>query len=434
MRSLAGYCQSIQKSSNVDPSLLNYPLSDDVLDTQNEVSADAELNSLAERGSTNPNANPYEAIANSLIRLTPVNDYIKSRDIPERVLTINVATLYRNNFPVISCSAEFLHAQLSSAAIGQIFEVGIKKVLMSNGYCRGLSFSSWLKTGDCIRPRDEPVPVFDCRGPFKLSSYHTCPASKVDPENGSIVLMIFTLNRYRELSYNITSYNIQVVLQLADLPSDEDGEKPATPLPAYLMSLEPVGVTGIVDTKNVFAVQEDDDTAEKFFSFSCLGSKLYCNLLLVLFSSGSAALASLADRGGSTIHHLWRTEGSADNDLTVEPHLYWAWPDNSYALRPSSPSTASRDEQMIIGSTSSYQFEEVPPLLMYRQEADSEAIHALLFEEGINTQFNRRLLADIFRYIANELNRAVPNENLRELAANMTYLLWSSDANNLGLG
>ncbi|KAK0470898.1 hypothetical protein IW261DRAFT_1572585 [Armillaria novae-zelandiae] len=319
---------------------------DDLLDVEDDVSADAGLKATSvENPASSSNDNPYTTIANSIIHLTPVNDYIKSRDIPERVPTVNVAKLYRNNYPVISQlmhiafapSKDYLmnislidpddfmiHSDCvirtslvaqsffmlgsvvysdlfgtttskqiciqplhclwprTAAAIGHIFGLGIKKVLMNNGFRQGLSFTSWLKSGDfhgsgstipvngkrhgpAIRSRDEPVPIFDCHGPFKLSSYHTCPTSMVDPENGSIVLVIFTLNRYRELSYNVASYNVQVILQLADPPSDNDADKPTTPLPPYLTSMEPIGVKGSVDTENVFALAEDDDVSEKVY-------------------------------------------------------------------------------------------------------------------------------------------------------------------------
>ncbi|PBL01582.1 hypothetical protein ARMGADRAFT_1071125 [Armillaria gallica] len=276
------------------------------------------------------NANPYQDVIDNLIQLTRVNDYLKSRDIPERVLTVDVAALYRNNLPVISRimqiafapSKDFLvnlalidpgefslhgerivHGSLVSqsffmigsvvysdlfglttskqiciqplhclwphmaAAIGRIFGIGAKRVLMNNGFRRGLSFTSWFKNyeskapapfvpvngkqhGPSVRPRDEPVPVFDCRARFKLSAYHLSPPIKVDPENGSIVLVIFT-----------------VVLRLADPPNDSDGEKPETPLLTYLTPLEPIGIVGTNTDENVFAVKydEQDDPAEKLY-------------------------------------------------------------------------------------------------------------------------------------------------------------------------
>ncbi|KAK0431282.1 hypothetical protein EV421DRAFT_1743266 [Armillaria borealis] len=123
------------------------------------------------------------------------------------------------------------------------------------------------KSSLAIHPRDEPVPVFDCRARFKLSAYHLSPANKVDPENGSIVLVIFTVGRYKELSYSVASYNVQVVLRLADPPKDFDGEKPETPLPTYLTPLEPIGILGTNADENVFAVKydEQDDPAEKLY-------------------------------------------------------------------------------------------------------------------------------------------------------------------------
>ncbi|KAK0479749.1 hypothetical protein IW261DRAFT_1564404 [Armillaria novae-zelandiae] len=296
---------------------------------------------------TDLNTNPYRDVANNLVQLTRVNDYLKSRDIPEQVPTVDIAAMYRNNYPIISTSrvmhiafapskdcltnlalidpddysvhservvratvvprsffmlGSVVYSDLfglstakqiciqplhflwprTAAAIGHVFEVGPKKVLMNNGYRRGLSFTSWLKSsetstatpdipvngkrhGPAIRPRDQPVPVFDCRGPFKLSSYHTCPADNVDPENGSIVLIIFTLGRYKELGYNVVSYNVQVVLRLADTPSDDDGKKPVVPLPAYLTSLEPVGVIGVSETENVFIDDGEDDSTENVY-------------------------------------------------------------------------------------------------------------------------------------------------------------------------
>ncbi|SJL16366.1 uncharacterized protein ARMOST_19888 [Armillaria ostoyae] len=296
-----------------------------------------------------PNANPYQDVAESLVQLTRVNDYIKSRDIPKRVPTVDVAALYRNNWPVIrrimhiafapsknylvnlalvdpadfsmhsdrvirttimsqsfSMIGSVVYSDLfglttskqlciqplhflwprTAAAIGQIFSVGAKRILMNNGYRRGLSFTSWFRNNESkapdpgpyvpvtgkrhslsIRPRDQPVPVFDCRAPFKLSAYHLCPADKVDPENGSIVLVIFTLGQYKKLNYNVASYNIQVVLRLANPPSGTDGEKPETPLPTYLTPLEPIGISGDHEDENVFATKDDenDDAAERVY-------------------------------------------------------------------------------------------------------------------------------------------------------------------------
>ncbi len=111
------------------------------------------------------------------------------------------------------------------------------------------------------------VPVFDCRGSFKLSSYHAKPPIKVDPEDGSIVLVIFKIRRYKEISYSVASYNVQVVLHLADPPTDSDGEKPSTPLPTYLHDLKPIGVIGSDDGEDLFAVNEntEDDPAENVY-------------------------------------------------------------------------------------------------------------------------------------------------------------------------
>lgn len=224
-----------------------------------------------------------------------------------------------------------------AAAIGQIFGIGAKQVLMNNGFWRGLSFMSWFKNNECecnaevycipltrLQLRHQPhlslsmennmdrvrrppvfmnknqldeifpsclsswqarwvftvwvtdmktdirsniVPVFDCWARFKLSVYHLSPPIKVDPENGSIVLVIFTVGQYKELSYSVASYNVQVVLRLADPPNDSDGEKPETPLPTYLTPLEPIGIVGTNTDENVFTVKYDkqDDPTEKLY-------------------------------------------------------------------------------------------------------------------------------------------------------------------------
>lgn len=47
------------------------------------------------------NANPYQDVIDNLIQLTRVNDYLKSRDILERVPTVDITALYRNNLPII---------------------------------------------------------------------------------------------------------------------------------------------------------------------------------------------------------------------------------------------------------------------------------------------------------------------------------------------
>ncbi|KAK0505517.1 hypothetical protein EDD18DRAFT_1344332 [Armillaria luteobubalina] len=114
-----------------------------------------------------------------------------------------------------------------------------------------------------IHSHDEPVPVFNCHGPFKLSTYNKCPITKVDPENGSIVLIIFTLSRYKELSYNIASYNIRVMLQLTDPSTEDDGKKPNKPLPTYLTPLHPIGITGEENNKDIFVALDNNEPAEK---------------------------------------------------------------------------------------------------------------------------------------------------------------------------
>ncbi|KAK0471491.1 hypothetical protein IW261DRAFT_1425127 [Armillaria novae-zelandiae] len=483
---------------------------DDLLNVEDDISADADSKTTSVKNTaSNSNNNPYAVIANSIIHLMPVNDYIKSRDIPERVPTVNVATLYRNNYPVIIrlmhiafapskdnlmniCLVDpdnfTIHSErvirnslvAQTAAIGHIFGLGVKKVLMNNGFRRGLSFTSWLKSGDfqgsgstipvngrrhgpAIHSRDEPVPVFDCRGPFKLSSYHTCPASTVDPDNGSIILVIFTLNRYRELSYNVASYNVQVVLRLADPPSDNDAEKPATPLPAYLTSMEPIGVRGLVDTENVFAVAEEDDTSERLVIIShdvALSSMVLKTTCLIEFrlshmqkmsntrmqlhfmtttnnhtvstseptwTNPTLFLRAHAEDVALNFDHLPSNplrvsdsspaftdpDGATENSMAVEPRLYWAWPDRSNNSRPSSPHTASRDDRVIV-------FNEAPAATEYAQEMNSEPATS---ERNMNIQFDRHLLAVIFRYIACELDSTVPNEHLRQLAVDLAYLL-----------
>ncbi|KAK0440477.1 uncharacterized protein EV420DRAFT_1485942 [Desarmillaria tabescens] len=211
------------------------------------------------------NANPYQAIVSALIPLGRVKDYIKSKEIPDRVPTVDVAALYRNNLPVIhffivgsvvysdlfglSTSKQICIQPLhflwprAAAAIGRIFGVGPNKVLMNNGFKGGLSFTSWLKSGDSM-------PVFDCQAPFKLSIYNTCPLNKVDPENGSIVLIIFTLGHYKEiLQQNLT------------------GRNPEKPLPMYLSTLDAVGVSGDDDNKNAFVgnASMEDDSEENVY-------------------------------------------------------------------------------------------------------------------------------------------------------------------------
>ncbi len=81
------------------------------------------------------------------------------------------------------------------------------------------------------------------------------------------MLIIFTVGRYRELSYSVASYNVQVVLHLADPPTDTDGERPETPLPAYLPNLEPIGVCGTLEGEELFEVDEnkEDDPSESVY-------------------------------------------------------------------------------------------------------------------------------------------------------------------------
>ncbi|PBK69306.1 hypothetical protein ARMSODRAFT_1018739 [Armillaria solidipes] len=320
-------------------------------DNDNKITPETAKSQLEQKETTSAqDANPYQLIVSGLTTLPRVKDYLKSRYVPDRVPTVNIAVLYRGNRPLVKrlmgiafapskdylmntalidpgdfsvnrdqvvrsslmpqsffiigsvvysdlfglntskqiCvqPLDFMWPRIA-AAVGKIFDVAPNKALMNNGYKGGLSFSSWLKSGDnskasdterkipingkrhgpAICSRDEPVPVFDCRGSFKLSSYHVKPQNKVDPENGSIVLIIFTIGRYKEISYSVASYNVQVVLRLTDPPTESDGQRPVNPLPSYLHDLKPIGVSGSDDGEDLFAVNDntEDDPAENVY-------------------------------------------------------------------------------------------------------------------------------------------------------------------------
>ncbi|KAK0466115.1 uncharacterized protein EV420DRAFT_1474913 [Desarmillaria tabescens] len=288
---------------------------------------------------------PYQCIVNTLVPLPRIQDYIKSREMPERVPTVNIGHLFSSNLPVVQHvihlafapskenlvnlalidpmefalhSERVVHTTLVAqsffiigsvvysdlfnvgntkqiciqplhflwprvaAVIGRIFDVSPGSVLLNNGFQGGLSFSSWLKGdrnksssaksfpvnrrwhGPTIRPWNEPVPIFDCRSRFKLSTYNTAPKYTEDPENGSIVLIIFTLGRYKELSYKVASYNIQVILKLTNSPTEGDGEPARNPLSANLSALEPIGVCGSDEGADDFIPPENEavDPAE----------------------------------------------------------------------------------------------------------------------------------------------------------------------------
>ncbi|KAK0431616.1 hypothetical protein EV421DRAFT_1911709 [Armillaria borealis] len=164
-----------------------------------------------------------------------------------------------------------------AAILGHVFGTAPGGALLFNGYRGGMSFQSWMKSDSnrnvcscavngkrhgpgtyhsccilnqltssltAIRAWDEPVPVFDCRVGFRLSQYHLNAKCHADPDEGDVILIICTVGRYRNLSYNVMSLNVQVVLKIADSPTVTDRDKPVHPLPSWFYELHSFGVSG----------------------------------------------------------------------------------------------------------------------------------------------------------------------------------------------
>ncbi|SJL14190.1 uncharacterized protein ARMOST_17645 [Armillaria ostoyae] len=249
---------------------------------------------------------PYDGILNTLIPVPRVRDLLKTNDISDAVPTFDILRRYRNNKEVIKrvlllafvpsksnlvnlaladpsefsvVSERLVHGlpypqsffligsvvysnlfgkdttkqicmeplDLSfphvAAVLGRVFGTAPGGALLFNGYRGGMSFQSWMKS-DTIRAWDEPVPVFDCRAGFRLSQYHLNAKCHADPDEGDVVLIICTVGRYRNLSYNVMSLNVQVVLKIANGPTVKDRDKPARPLPYWFYELRSFGVSG----------------------------------------------------------------------------------------------------------------------------------------------------------------------------------------------
>ncbi|KAK0448211.1 hypothetical protein EV421DRAFT_1900854 [Armillaria borealis] len=161
-----------------------------------------------------------------------------------------------------------------AAILRRVFRTAPGGALLFNGYRGGMSFQSWMKSDSNrnVHPcamngkRHGPgtyhsrcilnqltssltaicawdKPVFDCRGGFRLSQYHLNAKCHADPDEGDVVLIICTAGWYRNLSYNVMSLNVQVVLKIADSPTVTDRDKPAHPLPSWFYELRSFGVS-----------------------------------------------------------------------------------------------------------------------------------------------------------------------------------------------
>ncbi|SJL16364.1 uncharacterized protein ARMOST_19886 [Armillaria ostoyae] len=147
------------------------------------------------------------------------------------------------------------------------------------------------------------------------------------------------------------------------------------------------------------------------------------------FTTGRAATAALM--GEPTIHSLWRTTQSTESSPTVEPRLYWAIPHMTH--QSSSPTTATNhtennypfvhDQASLYGQQlrSSTPTDIAAEGMRFKEEADPEPAAEL--DSVVVPQLDWRLLAEIFRYIANELDSAVPDENLHFLIA-ASLVVW----------
>ncbi|SJL11511.1 uncharacterized protein ARMOST_14915 [Armillaria ostoyae] len=165
-----------------------------------------------------------------------------------------------------------------TAVVGRVFGTAPGGTLFFNGYRGGMSFMSWMKPESgrmsqtvpphavngkrhVVRPWDEPVPVFDCRAGFKLSQYHLAPKCFENPEEGDLVFIICTVGWYKNMSYNVASFNVQVVLKIADGPTSMDGGKLTCALPAYFGELHGFGVSGeeLPATDAIDEMEADED-------------------------------------------------------------------------------------------------------------------------------------------------------------------------------
>ncbi|PBL03895.1 hypothetical protein ARMGADRAFT_1070387 [Armillaria gallica] len=245
------------------------------------------------------NENLYLRIINALIPVPQVRDLLKTNDVSDPVPTFDLVSHYRNNKETIkrvlllafalsksnlinitmvdpakfSAASECLvHGLLYpqsfflvgsivysdlfgedttkqiciepldisfpqvAAVLGCVFGTAPGGILFFNGYHGGMSLTSWMRPESAVRAWDQDG--------FKLSQYHLNPKCHIDPDERDVVLIICTAGRYKNLSYNVMSMNIQVVLKIADSPTVTDHEKPVRPLPAYLQMMHAFGVSG----------------------------------------------------------------------------------------------------------------------------------------------------------------------------------------------
>ncbi|PBK83622.1 hypothetical protein ARMGADRAFT_1089239 [Armillaria gallica] len=141
-----------------------------------------------------------------------------------------------------------------AAVLGCVFGTAPSGVLFFNGYRGRMSLMSWMRPeGVAIKMYapaqstenamvQETVQAWDQDG-FKLSQYHFDLKCHIDPDEGDVILIICTVGRYKNLSYNVMSMNIQVVLKITDSPTVTDCEKLLCPLPAYLQMMRAFGVS-----------------------------------------------------------------------------------------------------------------------------------------------------------------------------------------------